>query len=763
MNQNKRIIAMTMAAVTLLANTGTAVFAADVPTEKEEVIYAMLGNDGEVTGVYAVNSFAGGDIVDYGNYTGVRNLTTEDEINQDGEKITIHTDADKVYYQGDLDTKNIPWNIDITYKLDGKEYTAEEIAGKSGALEINISITQNDKCDEAFWEGHALQATLVLDGNLCKNIEADNATIANVGSDKQLSYIVLPGKGADITVKADVMDFSMDEITINGVKMNLDMDIDDSSITDKIAELQDAVTELDDGAGELADGTKELKDGASSLKDGTKELKDGADEVNTGASTLASGASTLKDGAGSVNTGASQIASGAQSVNEGMSSLTEAMGQLKTALETLDGNSSDLTKGSSEVLNALTTIQTSLASIDMDTESLSSLVTASGQIKTGIDGLVNGLETVDGSIGTYQESVSSALSAAGISDMNAYVEAHSQAVAALGITDTMRSMYAAYVSGGEAGVMQQMTALVSSGDAEAMALYQAYVDAGNDASVITDYVTEAGRAITIETLLAADASYIAGSNELISGIDASLDSENGALMSGAKSLQSNYVTFDAGIQSLATEVGKLPDELSTLKQGIDTLVKNYKTLDSGITDYTDAVSEILKNYKTMCTAAGQLEDGTSSLLNGAKSLATGTSSLVDGAASLKDGADSLATGTSSLLDGSNELYDGSKDLYDGVEELQDGVQTLNDGTSEFKDKTDNMDQEITDTIDSTISEMTGEDVPTVSFVSDKNTNVDSVLFVMKTPAIEVPEEEEVVESEPEATGFWQKLLNLFGL
>ena len=59
--------------------------------------------------------------------------------------------------------------------------------------------------------------------------------------------------------------------------------------------------------------------------------------------------------------------------------------------------------------------------------------------------------------------------------------------------------------------------------------------------------------------------------------------------------------------------------------------------------------------------------------------------------------------------------------------------------------------------------MTGEDVPTVSFVSDKNTNVDSVLFVMKTPAIEVPEEEEVVESEPEATGFWQKLLNLFGL
>lgn len=187
----KKATAFTLSAAMLLGSTGVTAFAAD-SAKKEEVVYANLDEAGDVTGVYVVNSVQGSDITDYGTYTSVKNLTTEDKIDVDGDKITIHTDADKVYYQGDLDTKEIPWNIAITYKLDGKGYKAEELAGKSGSLEINISITQNKNCDESFWSGYALQGTLTLDATKCKNIVADQATIANVGSDKQLSYIILP-------------------------------------------------------------------------------------------------------------------------------------------------------------------------------------------------------------------------------------------------------------------------------------------------------------------------------------------------------------------------------------------------------------------------------------------------------------------------------------------------------------------------------------------------------------------------------------------
>ncbi|WP_216554498.1 hypothetical protein [Roseburia sp. MSJ-14] len=64
-------------------------------------------------------------------------------------------------------------------------------------------------------------------------------------------------------------------------------------------------------------------------------------------------------------------------------------------------------------------------------------------------------------------------------------------------------------------------------------------------------------------------------------------------------------------------------------------------------------------------------------------------------------------------------------------------------------------------INEKIEELTGEGTEVKSFVSDKNTKVDSVLFVIKTPAIQVQEAEHVVEEEPEETGLWQKFINLF--
>lgn len=36
----------------------------------------------------------------------------------------------KFYYQGDLDSAKIPWDVDILYELDGEEIDAKDLAGK---------------------------------------------------------------------------------------------------------------------------------------------------------------------------------------------------------------------------------------------------------------------------------------------------------------------------------------------------------------------------------------------------------------------------------------------------------------------------------------------------------------------------------------------------------------------------------------------------------------------------------------------------------
>ena len=99
-------------------------------TPKEEVVYATLYSDGAVQGVYVVNSFVldeAGKIVDYGDYTALRNMTSSEELHFTDQKITIEADAGRLYYEGILDDTTLPWNFEIKYWLDGVALSAEEL------------------------------------------------------------------------------------------------------------------------------------------------------------------------------------------------------------------------------------------------------------------------------------------------------------------------------------------------------------------------------------------------------------------------------------------------------------------------------------------------------------------------------------------------------------------------------------------------------------------------------------------------------------
>jgi putative membrane protein len=120
-------------------------------------------------------------------------------------EITVISSADKLYYQGTLKSKQLPWNISIKYTLDGKTIAPYDLAGKSGKLGIDIKITKNSKVNSSFYNNYALQITLALSSSLCDNIKTENATIAAAGADKQL-HLSLPAKERYFA-SADVHDF----------------------------------------------------------------------------------------------------------------------------------------------------------------------------------------------------------------------------------------------------------------------------------------------------------------------------------------------------------------------------------------------------------------------------------------------------------------------------------------------------------------------------------------------------------------------------
>lgn len=699
MNQSflKRLSVL-LAGVMFFTFSGTA-FAQQANTPKEEVVYVNLDANGTVKNAYVVNSFElaqDGTIVDYGDYSETRNLSTTDAIEKNGDQITIAAKAGKLYYQGNLENAQIPWNIAMRYYLDGKEYPAAELAGKSGALKIEMSITENSAANTTFFEDYALQVSLQLDTEKCKNITAEDATIANVGSDKQITYTIFPGKGKDMTVTADVTGFEMDGISINGITLDMAVDVDTSELTDKVTDLQDGIAELDDGAGDLADGVNDLADG-------TQEMNDGAAKINEAVEALKTGAASLDSGVAGLKSGLDQLQSAIGSLNVGAATLDQGITQLKS-------KSTELTSASSAIKTAISQISEGLESISNTTSSLDQLTSASATFKTALSNLVDGIAQIKASFATYD----SGLAAAGISI---------------------------------SGLLQQNTDATTGIDTTIAAL-QSKIDAEGDAT--GQLAQQTAQLQSIKTLLTANSGALTANSTFIeqlrSGITGLYGDESNP---GAAALLTQYTALDTAIQSLPGSLNTMVSGLADLKTAIDTLSAKYTDFDAGITEYTQAVEGISSGY--------------SALYAGIDALLSGSDSLVSGMNTLKDGASSLLDGLAELYGAAGDMEIGSEDLLNGSEDLRDGAKDLTDGTGELRDETSDMDTEIDDRIDEMLDGLSGENKEVVSFVSDKDTNVQALQFFLKTEEIKLDDSKPAETESTTQTGFFEKLMQLFGL
>ena len=952
-------------------------------TAKEENVYVNLKQDGSVDGVYVVNAYRleqDTQIVDYGNYESVKNLSSDAGIESRKGTVTVDAKAGEFFYQGNLRSKEIPWEIAISYTLDGKKISAEELAGKNGRLKISIHIGQNDKADAVFFENYLLQVTLTMDMERCSNLEAPGATAANVGTDKQLVYSILAGSEKDITVTADVLDFEMDAISIQGLPMNLDVDRDRFSLDDlheKAGKISDAADEFSDGAQDLAGGVDSLKEGAEGLRDGAESLKEGIDSYADGTRTLGDGIDTLQDGSSELADGARELADGTGELANGISTLLGGISQLSDGYKGENGAAAgarkladgvkELKTGSYQLSEGVSTLVDMISGLGENSmgsweeqanallereeiASINAILTMMGypKIDTGSGEAPARLETLSQSLqDTIINLASAGLSGAGgtsgsgageagtdtggttqklpeENDLNAEetdpaetevdpaegteedgknsdsektdsAEGEQQETEDKEQEDGSGSGEAGGTEGdsgsgetggtegdsgsGEAGGEEGNSGNGETGGTEGDSGNDAAGgeegnsgngeaggtegDSGNDAAGGTE---DSGKIESIgennpdqisisEGEDASGGESSSGQNsapEVIpqpensvedsSGAGKSAEPENGekgensihTLSAGAETGRavvrvqklsalrgpeknsaarvpvSRMTDSRKGTKAIALSAGEggmqngpeggftpaaLLDGLFELKSGADQLLGAYTfigqiTASLGSEETLSQLAQLKEGAQALDAGIGQLESGTSSLADGIAQLADGTSQLVDGTGQLADGAYELADGgyefadgtqelvdgvseladgmdvlndaSDALRDGSSQLADGSGELADGTKDLADGVSDLKEGTDEFKDEAGGIDGQIDAEVDEVIGDLSGSGFTPVSFVSDKNTNVELVQFVMRTEGIRVPEKTDIPAAE-EPMSFWQRLLALFGL
>ncbi|WP_237563627.1 YhgE/Pip domain-containing protein [Halalkalibacter okhensis] len=326
-------------------------------TSKDEVVYGSLSANGTLNELYVVNMLdvtEPGRIIDYGEYTAIRNLTDLTEIEQDEDEVQIDASSGWFYYQGNMDNQELPWDIDISYMLDGEEIQPDELAGEEGRLLLTIKTAKNERIDPDFFENYTMQISLTLNTEVISNIQAPDATIANVGKKRQLTYTVMPDSEGDIRFLADVVNFEMEGIDISAIPLSMALDnLETDEMTSEMRTLSDAIQEVNKGVSELNTGVSELNDGVQSLNSGSRQYGAGMNEIK-GASSEITGASRKineslallnKELSGSTGemdlSDLAQLPAGLSLIADGLDEVSSGLDELNThyssALSALDG------------------------------------------------------------------------------------------------------------------------------------------------------------------------------------------------------------------------------------------------------------------------------------------------------------------------------------------------------------------------------------------------------------------------------------------
>lgn len=219
----KKSIALLLAGLLLCAQAG-----ALAQVHKDEIVYARLSARGEPQAVYVVNAFeadAPEQVVDYGAYQQVLNLTDAAPLSVADGAVQLSLHQGRFFYQGNLQEAALPWDIRLDWQLDGKPVEdPRTLSGATGALAITLTVTPKEDM-RAVAGGLTLQATLPLDADRASNVQAPKATLAWAAGDLTATYALLPGMPASYTITADVRNFSMGSIQLAGVRMGMDADM----------------------------------------------------------------------------------------------------------------------------------------------------------------------------------------------------------------------------------------------------------------------------------------------------------------------------------------------------------------------------------------------------------------------------------------------------------------------------------------------------------------------------------------------------------
>ena len=335
----------------------------DNDADKDESVYLISDANGNVNKTIVVDHLKNKDkkdtLEDASNLSDIENVKGKEKFTQSGDKLTWQAGGKDIYYQGTA-TEEPPVTQKVTYYLDGKEISPEDLAGKSGKVKIRFDYTNTTSYTETV-NGEkqtvsvpfAAVTGLVL-GDGFENIEVTNGKAEVSDSSSVVLGYALPGLKDSLGIKdkdldgdvnipeymemtADVKNFSMPAamtFVVNASDYVSTDGIDTSDLDDMINDLKDASTQLQDGSKTLAEGTDTLADGLSTLQSKLGTFASGVGTLQSGLKAYTDGVSTLSGGLNTLNSNVPTLSNGITTLNSSAKSLNDGVALLNATVST---------------------------------------------------------------------------------------------------------------------------------------------------------------------------------------------------------------------------------------------------------------------------------------------------------------------------------------------------------------------------------------------------------------------------------------------
>lgn len=286
MKKNRRYkrYKQTAAALSVVLLTGcisTPLQAAPPKVEVDESIYVNMDHYGKISDISVVKGcFLNGNtmIEDYGSYDEIINMSDRTEPTVEEGKVTWNLEDSNTQYfyyeckSEDLKTK-VPWDIDISYRLNGLETRGEDLGGAQGLVSTRIHVTPREDIPDYYKNNMILICGTLVDMKNTLSIEAPGAQLQTLGTEKAAIFLALPGEESEFRIDVGSENyesmgvfFMVVPVTLDSLKVVNDV----REVRDKVEDSADAVDMAMDAVFDNIDG---MKEDLESVEEGLKKAE----------------------------------------------------------------------------------------------------------------------------------------------------------------------------------------------------------------------------------------------------------------------------------------------------------------------------------------------------------------------------------------------------------------------------------------------------------------------------------------------------------